>query len=506
MLQQDQKKAGIILSYLNLFLNLLIQLLYTPIMLSLLGQSEYGLYTLVNSTISYMTLFDLGFSGSYLRFYSEYTAKKDKEQIAILNGTFIKLTLVLSAIAIGCGLLLSINIDGIFKQSLSIEELNKAKKMMFILSFGIGFTLLSNVWNSIINAHEKFVVQKIVQLFQILCNPFIALPLMLMGFGSVSIAVASLSSSIFGLIFNSCFAIKRLNVKVKITKTNRQLLRRIRNFSAFVFLNEIISQLNWNIDKVLLGYFSGTVMTAIYGVGSQIDVIYRSLSSSVSAVFAPLVNRIVAVSDDNKALSDVFIKVGRIQFIILYPILVGFITYGQYFIKLWAGDEYYLSYWVALLLIIPVSVPLIQNIGIDIQMAKNKHQFRSVVYLFIAVLNFCISVPLCKRYGAIGCAVGTAIALVLGNIVIMNFYYQHEIGLDILSFWKNIFSFWKGLLPATLFSVLTLLVKPNWNIGAYLLSITIFVIIYLVFMWKIGINEYEKGIVLSTIKKITKRD
>lgn len=66
---------------------------------------------------------------------------------------------------------------------------------------------------------------------------------------------------------------------------------------------------------------------------------------------------------------------------------------------MWAGNDYSGTYPIALLLIIPVTIPLIQNIGIEIQKAKNMHQFRSWVYLGIAVLNVLLSIPLAKVYG-----------------------------------------------------------------------------------------------------------
>ena len=48
----NQKKAGVLLSYGQTALSTLISLTYTPVMLRLLGQSEYGLYTLVNGFVS----------------------------------------------------------------------------------------------------------------------------------------------------------------------------------------------------------------------------------------------------------------------------------------------------------------------------------------------------------------------------------------------------------------------------------------------------------------------
>ena len=58
---------------------------------------------------------------------------------------------------------------------------------------------------------------------------------------------------------------------------------------------------------------------------------------------------------------------------------------------------------MALIVMIPLLIPLIQNTGIIILQAKNKHDFRAKVYVFIAILKIIISVPLAKYYGGIGC-------------------------------------------------------------------------------------------------------
>ena len=81
--QVNQLKAGVVISYINLFASSIIPLLYTPIMLSLLGQAEYGLYSLSSSVISYLTLLTLGFGSTIVRYLSKYRAegkRKEEEQ------------------------------------------------------------------------------------------------------------------------------------------------------------------------------------------------------------------------------------------------------------------------------------------------------------------------------------------------------------------------------------------------------------------------------------------
>ena len=65
----NQKKVGVILSYISQAIQILSGLIYTPIMLRLLGQSEYGLYQLVYWVVSYLSLLSFGFTASYMRFY-----------------------------------------------------------------------------------------------------------------------------------------------------------------------------------------------------------------------------------------------------------------------------------------------------------------------------------------------------------------------------------------------------------------------------------------------------
>lgn len=62
----NQLKAGAVLNYVIVCLNIVTGLLYTPFMLRCLGQNEYGLYSLVASVIAYLTLLDLGFGSEYI--------------------------------------------------------------------------------------------------------------------------------------------------------------------------------------------------------------------------------------------------------------------------------------------------------------------------------------------------------------------------------------------------------------------------------------------------------
>ena len=134
-------------------------------------------------------------------------------------------------------------------------------------------------------------------------------------------------------------------------------------------------------------------------------------------------------------------KVGRIQFLLLSLISCGFIFLGREFIYLWAGDGYEQSYTITLLLILPATIPLAQNVSLEIMRAKNMHKVRSFMYFAMAIANIAISIPCIRLWEAQGAALGTAVTLILGDCIGMNLYYHKRVGLDMIYYWKQIVKF-----------------------------------------------------------------
>ncbi len=499
---KNQRKLGVGLSYLSQAVHIGVNLIYTPIMLRLLGQSEYGLYQLVYSVVSYLSLLSLGFGSAYLRFYSQYKARKDEEGVAKLNGMFMTIFLSISIICILCGCVMVKNIHSIFGTGLTESEYNTASILMALLIVNLALTFPNSVFNCYITAQEEFVFQKMLVLLQNLLSPFLTLPLLIMGLGSIGMVSVTTSLTFAMLVANLIFCVKKLHVHFKFRGFDFKLLKEMWVFTFFIFLNQIIDQVNWSVDKFLLGRLAGTTAVAIYGVGGQINTMYLQFSTSISNVFVPKVNRIVAESDDNNELTKLFTRVGRIQFIVLALILSGFIFVGLPFVRMWAGDGYDDAYTVALLLIVPVTIPLIQNLGIEIQRAKNMHKARSVIYMMIAIANVFISIPLIKIMGPAGAAFGTAISLTVGNIFFMNWYYQKRIGLDMIYFWKQIFSFIPALIAPGIVGVLLMKYANITGLVKLGLYAVVYATVYALSMYFLGMNNDEKTLIMGPIKTI----
>ena len=249
----NQRKKGALLSYIYMGLSSVISILYTPLMLRFMGQSEYGLYTLVASVIGYLSVLDLGFGNAIIRYTSRYRAKDDKEGEYRLNGMFLTLYIIIGIVAFIIGMILSANTDRIFAKSLTPEELIKARLLMRILTFNIAISFPFSIFSSIITAYERFVVPKVLNIIRAILQPCIMIPLLLMGYKSVAMVIVSVVLSICIMIFNTIYCFKSLHIRIILGSFDKGLLNEIIRFSFYIFLNIIVDKIYMSTDKFILG-------------------------------------------------------------------------------------------------------------------------------------------------------------------------------------------------------------------------------------------------------------
>lgn len=510
-LKSNQLKIGSLLSYLQMFLGVVISLLYTPIMLKLLGQSEYGLYNTVASTISMLSLLSLGFNSGYIRYFSQYKKTNDTEAIWKLNGLFLMIFTLIGLIALACGIFLSFNLDIVFSDGLTESEYFIAKILMLLLTVNLAISFPMSVFANIVSANERFVFLKIISILKTVFGPLVTLPLLLIGLRSIAMVSVTLVIAIITDGIYIYYVLKKLHNKFVFHGFEKGIFAQLFTYTSFIAINMIVDQINWNVDKILLGRFKGTDAVAVYSVGYTLYQHYMMFSTSISSVFTPRIHKIVHESADDiivlrKRLTELFIKVGRIQFILLGLVASGIVFFGKEFItKYWAGSDYADSYYVTLLLVLPASIALIQNIGIEVQRAQDKHKFRALVYAGMAIINVLISIILCKKYGAVGSAVGTALSLILVNGIVINVYYHLRCNLDVIAFWKSIIRLSVGLIIPVISGIVLLKYIEINNIYSYLGAILAYIVIYCISMWSLGMNDYEKNLLANPIKKVVRK-
>lgn len=128
--------------------------------------------------VAYLTVLDLGFGNAIVRYTAKFRAEaKTKEQYEMF-GMFLVLYCAIGLVALGAGFGLYLHIDTLFGDTMSPEELGKVRVMMLLMVFNIAFTFPMSIWGAVINAYEKFVFPKAINITRIVLNTVIMVVLL----------------------------------------------------------------------------------------------------------------------------------------------------------------------------------------------------------------------------------------------------------------------------------------------------------------------------------------
>lgn len=496
----NQRKIGVIINYLTLAFNILIGLVYTPFMISKLGDGQYGIFSLANSLISFVTLLDLGFGQTLVRYISKARVTGDIEEEHRLNGFFLKMYMVIAVIAWVIGVGIVILYPQLAAKTFVEEEIRLFRIVFLILLVNVAISFPMSVFSATLNAYEEFFLLKLANFIMTVFKYLVMFLLLLVGYKLVAITVVVLISSLITQCFYMVYSVRKIGIKFEFFRMKTNLNREILHFSFFIFLNLIIDFLYSNTDKLILGAVAGPVSVSIYSIGIYVSQYFTELSTAMSGVFLPKIMDLYQKGERDE-ISNLFNQVGRLQMILLFLVLGGYVCLGREFIYLWVGSTYKDSYVIGIVIMLPSIIPLTQNIGITIIRAMNIHKYRSYMYIVIAIVNLAISIPLAISYGGIGSAIGTSIATFLGQIFFMNWFYARRVQINIKKYWNN---FLKFLLLTVFVLVIVSGVKlliPVHSWSSMVLMIYLFSVIYAVIYWLMVANKYEKELVLSTLRK-----
>ena len=505
MKKTNQLRSGVVLSYLNLAISSIIPFVYTPVMLGILGQAEYGLYSLSHSVVGYLSLLNFGFGTTIIRYLSKYRAEHNTDAFERTFGFFVLLYSGLGLVILLAGAGMSLCVESIFDNGLTPGELSTMRILVVIMALNLALSFPTSVFTSVVASCEHYTFQVSMNIASTVAAPAANLVALYLGYGTVGMTLAATVTQLIVTPINMLYCFRRLKVKPVFSGLPVSLIREMLGFSVFVFIGTLVDMLFWATDKVILGMLTSTVAVAVYNVGGTFNNIVMQLSGTISGVLIPRITGMVTTSTQKSEWSNLFIKVGRLQFLVIALIVSGFSVFGQAFINLWAGPEYADAFWVALLTMFPLCIPLIQNTGLSIVVAQNKHQFRSIVYLVIAIANVISTYLIVPYMGIIGAALCSCVSYLLGQGIIMNIYYYKVTGLDIPRFWGNILrmAVVPGVMLAAGLFALEHIVLDSWL--TFLAGVAAYSCIYAVLMYLFAMNDYEKDLLRKPMGKILNR-
>ena len=496
----SQLKRGALLSYVKMILTNIVGILLTPFIIKSLGSSEYGVYLLVGSVVAYLGLMNLGIDNAIVRYVAKYKVKNDKVGEQKFLGTTMWIYIIISFFLTIIGIIIYFNLESIFANSLNADELEKAKIMFAILVGNIAIAFPGGTFMAICEGYENFVFPNTMSIIKYIIRAFTIVCLLLLGGKAISIVVLDTILSVSTILIAAIFVTKKLKIKISLKIYDFSLVKDIFSYSLWVFLFGIVYNFQWRSGQVILGITTDTATIAIYGVGIMLGGYYGAFSGGINSVLVPRATQMVFNKSDGKSLTDFMVKIGRLNAIILFMVLSGFILFGKIFVELWVGKAYEKAYIIALLLMIVMTLPLIQAFGNSILEARRKNRFKSLLSIFTVSIAILFSYYFSETNGVYGVIIPLVIAMFINSIV-MTFYYKKIFGFKIIFFLKNTMA--KPLIVNSFLTVITYLILKQTIIDSWFMFgiyTLIFGIIQVTLSYTILMNNYEKSLILNLLK------
>ena len=438
--------VGAILSYIILAFGIVSHVFYTPFLLKMVGDANYGIFSFVSSITSWFTVAVFALNDSFIRF-----ATIDEKELNSTRRTvtiYQKLLIIFSVLILIVGIVFLILM---MNNIIPLEKYSDLEKQYVYILFGISVfhILVTTIFTlyKLFNEYKgKFAFVHSVKLFNSVFSVLGAIVVLLLGFDIIAVALVQLLSISISMLAN--FLYSRIKLKIGFDKSklleNKSFIISIGTFSIYLLMGTLITEINLSIDKIILGFFAGPTFVAIYQLAMSFQTYFSTAATTVNSVFVPSINKNVVDDEHHKNL-DLFNKVSFFQTAILTFLLGGFAACGKDFIVCWVGKEKTIVFYIAFVLLFLEYFPNCTYTTKAIQRANSKHRIPTLIHLITSILNATISIvlilvfPLEQCY--LACLIGTAFSTLLSKWIIIPLYNKKVLNISYSRVFEYIFTF-----------------------------------------------------------------
>jgi len=452
---------GTIINWITIFAQIVISIFFVPFFLKIVGDKEYGIYSFSTSLIAWLDTLMVAVAAAYYKFLTREKKANGDFGEARACGVFTKIFMAIAVIVLLVGLLFD---SLLFYEIIPLNEYSSIEKNQICTI--ILMSLLSTVVSCSLTAYksyhfykQKFVLIYSFSLAQIISQTILSVVLLKNGFGVVAVACAHFGTALLSTILLSFLSKVLLKEKVIFKPISsedksyrRTLFKEILVFSIFIVLNTVVDIANKTLDKTILGFYNADSVTT-YQLAYTFPAYLISFTSIVSVVFQQKLNDAYYNGGGVNEMNEIFLKISKIQTIVSFFIIGGFVACGKEFIFLWLNDARLLDdtklqiYVISCIMMIVYSITCCNRLAIAARRIQNLHVKASLIYLGIAVSNVGLSLVLVnvfpKENALWSCFFGTIVTYLIGHWIIMQIYDQKTAHLSInkffLAFLKYLF-------------------------------------------------------------------
>ncbi len=323
--------------------------LLMPYMILRMGSETYGYWLILQifSIGGYLSLAEMGFQGSIVRYLTKYHAEKDHLEFKKLYLSGLTLFLALGVICLIIILLFS---KYLFLRVFSIPHSYEAelKAGLTAYAFSFVFQFPAIILKAFYTSIQDFFKLKLWETLNVVV---FALAVVIVMFFSIRVSTIVIIEAIIQFVFFSIFFIvplKRykgiysLNLKFYSTKS----LLSISGMTYYLFFYKIFGLIYNRTPQIVIAYFLAPSFMTYYAIFSKIPRTLKVMQGMINSAVLPLAVSLDTLEQQDK-MKYLFLRGTRYSFVLLMPAVIFSYIYAGDILNLWVGADFvFLVYYL----------------------------------------------------------------------------------------------------------------------------------------------------------------
>jgi O-antigen/teichoic acid export membrane protein len=434
----------------------------SPYIVRHLGGVGYGVWTLVNSLVAYMSVLDFGLRGAVTRFVSRYHAQEDhKAASSTVSAAFWLRVWISLGILVG-SLILSRLANTFF--SIPPFMQNAASWAILIAGTSLAVTLTFGIFAGVLAALNRFDLICAVTVSQTILRAVGTILILRSGHGIVALAMWELFVVILANAALTTLSLRVYSeIRLLFKKPDSSVLRQLGGYSFYVVLLNACGQVITYTDNVVVGSIVGVAAVTIFTIAGGLLEYTRQMVSALGMAFLPFVSSMDARGERDQV-QRFLIQGTCAVLLVALPIQVALFFRGETFIGLWMGKQYAEASGTVLRILLISQVFMIADYaGYNIAYGLSKHRPIALRMIAEAAANLILSVFLARKIGLVGVAWGTVIPGVINHLFFGPQYMCRVLNTPLRQFYYH--GLLRSLLAMIPFAVSCYLVDRYWSAG-----------------------------------------
>jgi O-antigen/teichoic acid export membrane protein len=409
--------ANAVANWIGFAVQLIVAFFMSPLLVHGLGAPRYGVWSLVESVLAYLMLFDLGIAASVVRYVARFEANGDQDRLNRVFSTSLCLFSVAGLVVMVLALALAS--IGSTLTKVPGELVHEARWMLILLGFNLAIGLPLNVFPSLLDGLSRFPAKTAIRTAGLLLRTAFFLTVLWKQGGLIALAWAITGCNIVEHIALAAVCWWYLpGLRFSLSLVDRETFRLIRGYSLQAFVVMVGGRVSFQTDALVIGAFLAPQFITYFAVAARLLEYAKNSLRAATTVLTPAVSAFEA-RGESRAIRAMFIDSTRYVLWFILPVQAGLHLLGRPFLALWMGPEYVgWSYPTLAILALPLSLLMSQSVSGRVLYGLGRLRWFTVVVVVEAVANLLLSLILVRPFGIEGVAWGTTIPNIVGNLVV----------------------------------------------------------------------------------------